>query len=159
VLIGGKSTENGVRAVALLKSVYRHWIPEDRVLCTGLWSAELSKLTANAFLAQRITSINTISALCEETDADVEQVHCFLSPGTSSHQAAHSHTQPVHWQVAFAIGMDTRIGNKFLNASVGFGGSCFQKDILNLVYICETLGLQKVADYWKAVRIALIRTA
>jgi UDPglucose 6-dehydrogenase len=126
VLIGGQETPDGQKAIALLKSVYTHWVPEDRVLCTNLWSAELSKLTANAFLAQRITSINTISALCEETDADVQQV-------------------------AYAIGTDTRIGNKFLNASVGYGGSCFQKDILNLVYICETLGLQKVADYWKAV--------
>lgn len=126
VLIGGKEDENGQRAVSILVDVYAHWVPRDRILTTNLWSAELSKLTANAMLAQRISSINTISALCEETGADVQEV-------------------------ARAIGTDTRIGNKFINASVGFGGSCFQKDILNLVYICETLGLQKVSEYWKMV--------
>lgn len=126
VLIGGKETPEGQRAIEALKAVYAHWVSNDRILCTNLWSAELSKLTANAFLAQRISSINSISAICEETGADVSQV-------------------------AFALGTDTRIGSKFLNASVGFGGSCFQKDILNLVYICETLGLQKVAEYWKMV--------
>ncbi|BDA43347.1 UDP-glucose 6-dehydrogenase 1 [Coccomyxa sp. Obi] len=126
VLIGGKETESGQRAIGVLKSVYEHWIPSERILCANLWSAELSKLTANAFLAQRISSINSISALCEATGADVQQV-------------AHS------------IGTDSRIGPKFLNASVGFGGSCFQKDILNLVYICETVGLKTVADYWHSV--------
>lgn len=126
VLIGGQETESGQRAIAALKSVYEHWVPSDRIICTNLWSSELSKLTANAFLAQRISSINAISALCEMTGADVQQV---------------SH----------AIGTDSRIGNKFLNASVGFGGSCFQKDILNLCYVCETMGLTTVSDYWKTV--------
>lgn len=126
VLIGGKETPSGRSAVEVLKSVYEHWVPAERILTANLWSAELSKLTANAFLAQRISSINSISALCEATGADVGQV-------------AHS------------IGTDSRIGGKFLNASVGFGGSCFQKDILNLVYICETLGLKQVADYWASV--------
>jgi UDPglucose 6-dehydrogenase len=126
VLIGGKETESGQAAVAALVSVYAHWVPKERILCTNLWSAELSKLTANAFLAQRISSVNSISALCEATGADVSQV-------------------------ARAIGTDSRIGPKFLNASVGFGGSCFQKDILNLVYICECAGLPEVAKYWDAV--------
>ena len=126
VLIGGKDTESGRQAVATLSSVYEHWVPKERILCTNLWSAELSKLTANAFLAQRISSVNSISALCEATGADIQQV-------------------------ARAIGTDSRIGPKFLNASVGFGGSCFQKDILNLVYICDTVGLPEVAKYWHAV--------
>ncbi|CBI27270.3 unnamed protein product, partial [Vitis vinifera] len=106
--------------------VYAHWVPVERIICTNLWSAELSKLAANAFLAQRISSVNAMSALCEATGADVTEV---------------SH----------AVGKDTRIGPKFLNASVGFGGSCFQKDILNLVYICECNGLPEVANYWKQV--------
>lgn len=126
VLIGGKDTETGRKAVAALSSVYEHWVPKDRILCTNLWSAELSKLTANAMLAQRISSVNSISALCEATGADIQQV-------------------------ARSIGTDSRIGPKFLNASVGFGGSCFQKDILNLVYICETVGLYEVARYWQSV--------
>lgn len=126
VLIGGKEDEHGQRAIKILADVYAHWVPRDLILATNLWSAELAKLTANAMLAQRISSINSISALCEETGADVAEV-------------------------ARSIGMDSRIGNKFLNASVGFGGSCFQKDILNLVYICETMGLQKVSDYWRMV--------
>ncbi|KAI3438594.1 hypothetical protein D9Q98_001018 [Chlorella vulgaris] len=126
ILIGGKDTEAGRAAIATLASVYEHWIAKDRILCTNLWSAELSKLTANAMLAQRISSMNSISALCEATGADVQQV-------------------------SRAIGTDSRIGPKFLNASVGFGGSCFQKDILNLVYICETVGLQSVAEYWHQV--------
>lgn len=126
VLIGGQETDSGRAAIAALKSVYTHWIPEERVLTANLWSAELAKLTANAFLAQRISSINAISALCEASGADVSQV-------------------------AHAIGTDSRIGPKFLNASVGFGGSCFQKDILNLCYVCETLGLKEVADYWNCV--------
>ncbi len=126
VLIGGSSTEAGKAAVARLVWVYQHWIPSNRILTTNLWSSELSKLVANAFLAQRISSINSISALCETTGADVSEV-------------------------ARAIGMDRRIGPNFLNASVGFGGSCFQKDILNLVYLCESFGLKEVADYWNQV--------
>ncbi|KFM28912.1 UDP-glucose 6-dehydrogenase 1 [Auxenochlorella protothecoides] len=126
VLIGGKGGPAGRAAIEELAAVYARWVPQDRILRTSLWSAELSKLTANAMLAQRISSMNSISALCETTGADVQEV-------------AHS------------IGKDSRIGPKFLNASVGFGGSCFQKDILNLVYICETLGLKEVADYWHAV--------
>ncbi|GFR44190.1 hypothetical protein Agub_g5373 [Astrephomene gubernaculifera] len=123
VLIGGADTESGRKAIDTLVSVYAHWIPRERILTANLWSAELAKLTANAFLAQRISSINAISALCEATGADVQQV-------------------------AHAIGTDSRIGNKFLNASVGFGGSCFQKDILNLCYVCESVGLKEVAEYW-----------
>lgn len=126
VLIGGRETPDGLKAIQALKDVYAHWVPEDRIIATNLWSAELSKLAANAFLAQRISSVNAMSALCEATGADISQV---------------SH----------AIGKDTRIGSKFLNASVGFGGSCFQKDILNLVYICECNGLTEVANYWKQV--------
>jgi len=126
VLIGGGPSEGGQAAVAKLAWIYKHWIEESRVLTTNLWSSELSKLVANAFLAQRVSSINSISVLCEHTGADVQEV-------------------------AKAIGMDSRIGNRFLNASVGFGGSCFQKDILNLVYICESFGLKEVADYWQQV--------
>ncbi|KAL8142294.1 hypothetical protein V2J09_015326 [Rumex salicifolius] len=126
VLIGGRETPEGDKAVKALRDVYAHWVPEDRIICTNLWSAELSKLAANAFLAQRISSVNAMSALCEATGADVSQV---------------SH----------AVGKDSRIGPKFMNASVGFGGSCFQKDILNLVYICECNGLPEVANYWKQV--------
>ncbi|XP_028091359.1 UDP-glucose 6-dehydrogenase 1-like [Camellia sinensis] len=126
VLIGGRENPNGQKAIQTLKNVYTHWVLEERIICTNLWSAELSKLAANAFLAQRISSVNAMSALCEATGADVAQV---------------SH----------AIGMDTRIGPKFLNSSVGFGGSCFQKDILNLAYICECYGLSEVANYWKQV--------
>jgi UDPglucose 6-dehydrogenase len=122
VLIGGESQA----AINALCDVYAHWIPRDRILTTNLWSSELSKLTANAFLAQRVSSINAISALCEATGADVDEV-------------------------ARAIGTDSRIGPKFLKASVGFGGSCFQKDILNLVYLCEHFGLREVAAYWEQV--------
>jgi len=128
VLIGGELTPDGHKAVQYLADVYRKWVPTERVLTTNLWSAELSKLTANAFLAQRISSINAISALCEATGADVDEV---------------SHS----------IGVDSRIGPKFLRASVGFGGSCFQKDILNLVYLCRSFGLPEVADYWHQVII------
>lgn len=124
VLIGGESKE----AVEKLVQVYARWISRDRILTTNLWSSELSKLTANAFLAQRVSSINAISALCEATGADVDEV-------------------------AKAIGTDSRIGPKFLKASVGFGGSCFQKDILNLVYLCEHFGLREVAQYWEQVVI------
>ncbi|KAL9271972.1 UDP-glucose 6-dehydrogenase 1-like protein [Drosera capensis] len=126
VLIGGRDTPEGQKAIQVLKDIYAHWVPADRIICTNLWSAELSKLVANAFLAQKISSVNAVSALCEATGADVTQV---------------SH----------AVGMDTRIGKKFLNASVGFGGSCFQKDLLNLVYIYECNGLQEGANYWKQV--------
>jgi len=116
----------GLAAIECLANVYRKWVPTERVLTTNLWSAELSKLTANAFLAQRISSINSISALCEVTGADVSEV-------------------------GHAIGVDSRIGPKFLKASVGFGGSCFQKDILNLVYLCRSFGLPEVAEYWHQV--------
>ncbi len=122
VLIGGESKE----AIESLCRVYASWIPREKILTTNLWSSELSKLTANAFLAQRVSSINAISALCEATGADVDEV-------------------------ARAIGTDSRIGPKFLKASVGFGGSCFQKDILNLVYLCEHFGLREVAAYWEQV--------
>lgn len=126
VLIGGEQTPDGLAAIEKLVKVYAHWVPRERILTTNLWSSELSKLVANAFLAQRVSSINSISALCEATDADVSEV-------------------------ARAIGSDHRIGSKFLQASVGFGGSCFQKDILNLVYLCESFGLEEVAEYWNQV--------
>lgn len=129
VLIGGdQHLPEGKAAMDALADIYAHWMPRDRVLLTNVWSSELSKLVANAFLAQRVSSINAISALCESTEADVDEV-------------------------ARAIGSDSRIGPKFLKSSVGFGGSCFQKDILNLVYICRSLGLQEVADYWEQVII------
>ncbi|CAD6184715.1 unnamed protein product [Caenorhabditis auriculariae] len=126
VLIGGESSPEGALAVEALVTVYENWVPRERIITTNTWSSELSKLVANAFLAQRISSINAISAVCEATGADVSEV-------------------------AHAVGCDTRIGNKFLKASVGFGGSCFQKDVLSLVYLCESLNLQKVADYWHGV--------
>ena len=126
VLIGGESSPAGMQAAETLASVYARWVPRDRIITTNLWSSELSKLVANAYLAQRISSINAISALCEATEADVDEV-------------------------AYAIGRDSRIGPKFLKASVGFGGSCFQKDILNLVYLCEHFGLPEVAAYWRQV--------
>jgi UDPglucose 6-dehydrogenase len=126
VLIGGERTPEGDAAVEKLAGVYGRWVSRDRIITTNLWSSELSKLVANAFLAQRVSSINSISALCEATGADVDEV-------------------------ANAIGKDSRIGSKFLKASVGFGGSCFQKDILNLVYICESFGLPEVAAYWNSV--------
>lgn len=126
VLIGGERTPDGEKAMQSLVDVYARWVPRDRIITTNLWSSELSKLVANAFLAQRISSINSISALCEATGADVDEV-------------------------ANAIGKDSRIGPKFLKASVGFGGSCFQKDILNLTYLCESFGLPEVAAYWTSV--------
>ena len=126
VLIGGDSTKEGQLAVDQLVSIYENWVPREKIIATNVWSSELSKLTANAFLAQRISSINAISALCEATGANVDEV-------------------------AHAIGTDDRIGPKFLKASVGFGGSCFKKDILNLAYMCEHFGLQEVADYWNRV--------
>jgi len=126
VLIGSHETPEGRRARKVVADLYATWVPRERIIESNLWSAELSKLTANAFLAQRISSINSISALCEVTEADIDEV-------------------------AYAIGTDERIGPRFLKASVGFGGSCFRKDILNLVYICRSYGLNAVADYWESV--------
>lgn len=126
VLIGGQQTKSGKEAINKLVEIYANWIPKEKIYTTNVWSSELSKLVANAFLAQRISSINSISALCEATGADVDEV-------------------------ANAIGMDSRIGPKFLKSSVGFGGSCFQKDILNLVYIAKSLGLDEVSEYWNQV--------
>ncbi|QZK89577.1 UDP-glucose 6-dehydrogenase [Flavobacterium sp. CHNK8] len=128
ILIGGDATPEGKKAMEALVQVYSNWVPTDKILTTNVWSSELSKLTANAFLAQRISSVNAMSELCEKTGADINEV-------------------------AKAIGMDSRIGPKFLKASVGFGGSCFQKDILNLVYIAKSYGLHEVADYWEQVII------
>lgn len=129
VLIGGDiESEKGQEAVQALVDIYASWIPKENILTTNVWSSELSKLTANAFLAQRVSSINAMSELCERTGADVDEV-------------------------SRAVGKDSRIGPKFLKSSVGFGGSCFQKDILNLVYISKTFGLNEVADYWEQVII------
>ena len=128
VLIGGDNTIEGKKAINSLLEIYASWVPKENILTTNLWSSELSKLTANAFLAQRISSINSLSELCEETGADIEEV-------------------------SKAIGMDSRIGKSFLKTSVGFGGSCFQKDILNLVYIARSEGLEKVANYWEQILI------
>lgn len=126
VLIGSRETPEGTKARKEVVDIYANWVDRANIIESNVWSAELSKLTANAFLAQRISSINSISALCEKTEADVDEV-------------------------AYAIGTDTRIGPRFLKASVGFGGSCFQKDILNLVYICQGYGLHEVAEYWESV--------
>ena len=126
VLIGGEENENGHKAAKTVAELYAHWVPRERILLTSVWSSELSKLVSNAMLAQRISSVNSISALCERTEADITEV-------------------------SRAIGMDTRIGAKFLQASVGFGGSCFRKDILHLSYLCEYYGLPEVADYWASV--------
>lgn len=126
VLIGGMQTPEGLKAAEALVSIYAHWVPREQIITTNLWSSELSKLVANAFLAQRVSSINSISALCEATGADVSEI-------------------------SRAVGMDDRIGKRFLKSSVGFGGSCFQKDILNLVYLCETYGLDECAEYWNQV--------
>merc|ERR1712186_162919 len=126
VLIGGPTSTDGVAAAGVLVDIYANWVPREKILTTNLWSSELSKLVANAMLAQRVSSMNSISQLCEKTGADVTEV-------------------------SQAIGKDSRIGPKFLQASVGFGGSCFQKDILNLVYISECLNLPEVADYWSQV--------
>jgi UDPglucose 6-dehydrogenase len=126
ILIGSEDDELGKKAEQKLADIYANWIPRERIITTRIWSSELSKLTANAFLAQRISSINAISALCERTGADVDEI-------------------------ARAIGADSRIGPKFLRASVGFGGSCFQKDILNLVYLCHHFNLPEVAEYWEQV--------
>jgi UDPglucose 6-dehydrogenase len=126
VLIGGDNTPSGQFAIQQLVNVYSRWVPRERILTTNLWSSELSKLVSNALLAQRISSVNALSALCEATGADVDEV-------------------------TFAAGRDSRIGSKFLKASVGFGGSCFKKDILNLVYLCRHYGLEEVASYWEQV--------
>uniref|UniRef100_A0AC35TYB6 UDP-glucose 6-dehydrogenase n=1 Tax=Rhabditophanes sp. KR3021 TaxID=114890 RepID=A0AC35TYB6_9BILA len=126
VLIGGQDTSEGIEAVSRLVEVYQNWVPTEKCLQTNIWSSELSKLAANAMLAQRISSINAISAICESTGADVDEV-------------------------AFAIGADSRIGSKFLKASVGFGGSCFLKDLLSLVYLSKSLNLNEVADYFESI--------
>lgn len=126
VLIGGENTSSGLKSQKLLADIYRNWLPEERIILSNVWSSELTKLVANAILAQRISSINSISALCEKTGANIGEV-------------------------AYAIGRDKRIGSRFLNASVGFGGSCFQKDILNLIYIAQSYNLPEVAIYWEQV--------
>ncbi len=126
VLIGGEETKNGNRAVEKIADIYRNWVSDDKIITTNLWSSELSKLASNAFLAQRISSINSLSVLCDVTGANIKQV-------------------------SRAIGADSRIGDKFLEASVGFGGSCFKKDILNLVYLCKFYGLDEVSEYWHQV--------
>ena len=126
VLIGGQQNAAGLQAAETLASVYANWVPREKIITTNLWSSECSKLVANAFLAQRVSSINSISALCEATGADVSEI-------------------------SRAVGMDQRIGKRFLQSSVGFGGSCFQKDLLNLVYLCETYGLDECAAYWNQV--------
>jgi UDPglucose 6-dehydrogenase len=126
VLIGSRQTESGIKARDELVEIYANWINKQRIITSDIWSSELSKIVSNAFLAQRISSINSISALCEKTDADINDV-------------------------ARAVGFDSRIGMKFLSASIGFGGSCFKKDILNLVYLCKYYGLNEVADYWDSV--------
>jgi UDPglucose 6-dehydrogenase len=126
VLVGSRETGQGLKARREVVDIYANWVPKERIIESSIWSSELSKLVANAFLAQRISSINAVSALCEKTDADVREV-------------------------ARAIGLDSRLGSRFLNASVGFGGSCFKKDILNLVYLCRSYGLNEVADYWEGV--------
>ena len=126
VLVGSRETAEGLKARQTIVDIYKNWVDDDKIIRSNVWSSELSKLVANAFLAQRISSINSISALCEKTGADVKEI-------------------------SRAIGADSRIGNKFLNASIGFGGSCFKKDILNLVYISESLGLTEVAEYWENV--------
>ena len=126
VLIGADATPTGQRALETVVALYAHWVPRNRILTANVWSSELSKLAANAVLAQRVSSVNALSALCEATEADIEEV-------------------------AHAVGMDTRIGPKFLKAGVGFGGSCFKKDILNLVYLCESYNLHEAAEYWRQV--------
>ena len=126
VLIGGDNTPSGQKAVKALSDIYSNWIPKEKIITTNVWSSELSKLASNAMLAQRISSINSLSALCEKTGADIGEI-------------------------SMAIGMDHRIGAHFLRASVGFGGSCFQKDILNLAYLCKFYGLDEVAEYWHQV--------
>ncbi len=126
ILVGARRTQSGQKALKQIVDIYAHWTPNEKIVTSNVWSSELSKLVANAFLAQRVSSINTISALCEKTNADIEEV-------------------------SRAIGMDSRIGPKFLKAGVGFGGSCFKKDILNLAYIAESYGLTEVSRYWEQV--------
>ena len=126
VLIGGDASEDGEEAANIVANIYKEWIPEDKIILTNLWSSELSKLASNAFLAQRISSINSLSALCEKTGAKINQV-------------------------SKSVGMDSRIGSKFLQSSVGFGGSCFKKDVLNLVYLSRYYNLPEVAEYWENV--------
>jgi UDPglucose 6-dehydrogenase len=126
VLIGSRETQSCAKARDELIEIYSNWVPKDRIITSNIWSSELSKLVANAFLAQKISSINSFTAFCEKTEADINEV-------------------------ARAIGMDSRLGNKFLNPSVGWGGSCFKKDILNLVYLCRHYGLDEVATYWEGV--------
>ena len=126
VLIGSRETDRGLKARSELIDIYARWVPSEKIITSNIWSSELSKLVANAFLAQRVSSINSISALCEKTDADISEV-------------------------ARAVGMDSRVGSKFLKASIGFGGSCFKKDILNLVYLCNYYGLDEVGAYWESV--------
>ena len=126
VLIGSRDTEEGFRARDTLVALYANWVPREKIITSNIWSSELSKLAANLFLAQRVSTINAVSAICEKTDADVTEV-------------------------SRIVGMDGRIGARFLNASIGFGGSCFKKDILNLVYLCRHEGLPEVADYFEAV--------
>jgi UDPglucose 6-dehydrogenase len=126
ILIGSRESQSGLKARETLVEIYAEWVPREKIITSNIWSSELSKLVSNAFLAQRISSINAISALCEKAEADVTEV-------------------------AHAVGMDSRIGARFLNASIGFGGSCFEKDILNLVYLCRLYGLDEVADYWESV--------
>ena len=126
ILIGGDETESGQKAVQTLVDVYAHWVPREKILTQNVWSSELSKLASNAFLAQKISSINALSALCEHSGADVDEI-------------------------ARSVGFDSRIGPKFLKSSVGFGGSCFKKDVLNLIYLCEYAGLTEVARYWQQV--------
>lgn len=126
ILIGSAPTPSGKKAAEALVKVYEAWVPRDRILTTNVWSSELAKLVANSMLAQRISSINSISALCEQTGADIDEV-------------------------AKAVGVDPRIGNKFLVAGIGFGGSCFKKDVLNLVYLADTMGLPEVGEYWRQV--------
>jgi len=126
VLIGSAQTERGLAARDVLVEIYLHWVPREKIITMDIWSSELAKLAANAFLAQRVSSINAMSAICEKTGADVTEI-------------------------ARASGLDSRIGTRFLNASVGFGGSCFRKDLLNLVYLCRAEGLTEVADYWEGV--------
>lgn len=126
ILIGSHETESGLKAREELVEIYANWVPREKIVTSNVWSSELSKLVANAFLAQRVSSINSISALCEKTGANINEI-------------------------AKVVGMDSRIGSKFLNASIGFGGSCFKKDILNLVYLCQNYDLKEVADYWYGV--------
>ena len=126
VLIGGMETPEGQRAIEEVVAIYANWVPRERIITTNLWSSELTKLVSNALLAQRVSSVNSISALCEKTEANINEVTA-------------------------AAGRDSRIGAKFLKASIGFGGSCFKKDILNLVYLCGYYGLPEVAEYWEQV--------